>query len=287
MDNSTHFSTIILTGYIDIGNIKYLFFFVLVLLFVAILVANQLIIGIICKEKSLHEPMYVFVCSLSVNELYGSIALFPSLLSNMLLSKIPEVSLTFCHIQIFTLYTYASVEFCNLAVMSYDRYVAICHPLEYHRIMSPAMTATLIALGCVRLKLCGNVMDKVWCDNYMLVKLACSDTTAKHFFPTMEEAVQRNTRSTQASCRLKGPSGKTQILVGWVVLISVRRSTSMSRSTSPTYLSELRLLSLPVLRSTCCSPLASQVAERMVVDCPPRILLYQRRCVAGRLHSSL
>ncbi len=80
----------------------------------------------------------MFLCSLSVNELYGSIALFPSLLSNMLLSKIPEVSLTLCHIQIFALYTYASVEFCNLAVMSYDRYVAICYPLEYHRIMSPA-----------------------------------------------------------------------------------------------------------------------------------------------------
>ncbi len=125
MDNSTHFSTIILAGYIDIGNIKYLCFIVLILLFVAIIVSNQLIIGIICKEKSLHEPMYVFLCSLSVNELYGSIALFPSLLSNMLLSKIPEVSLTLCHIQIFALYTYASVEFCNLAVMSYDRYVAI------------------------------------------------------------------------------------------------------------------------------------------------------------------
>uniref|UniRef100_A0A672KG23 Olfactory receptor n=1 Tax=Sinocyclocheilus grahami TaxID=75366 RepID=A0A672KG23_SINGR len=194
MDNSTHFSTIILAGYIDIGNFKYLCFIVLILLFVAIIVSNQLIIGIICKEKSLHEPMYVFLCSLSVNELYGSIALFPSLLSNMLLSKIPEVSLTLCHIQIFALYTYASVEFCNLAVMSYDRYVAICYPLEYHRIMSPAMTVTLIALGwsvsvikfsinfslSVRLQLCGNVMDKVWCDNYMLVKLACADTRANN-----------------------------------------------------------------------------------------------------------
>ncbi|XP_050985761.1 olfactory receptor 142-like [Labeo rohita] len=196
MDNSTHFTTIILTGYIDIGNIKYLCFIVLVLLFVAIIVANQLIIGIIWKEKSLHEPMYVFLCSLSVNEMYGSIALFPFILSNMLVSKVPEVSLNFCHAQIFALYTYGSVEFCNLAVMSYDRYVAICYPLEYNRIMSPAMTVTLIALGwsvsiikfsinfslSVRLKLCGNVMDKVWCDNYMLVKLACSDTTANNIF---------------------------------------------------------------------------------------------------------
>ncbi len=68
MDNSTHFSTIILAGYIDIGNIKYLCFIVLILLFVAIIVSNQFIIGIICKDKSLHEPMYVFLCSLSVRQ---------------------------------------------------------------------------------------------------------------------------------------------------------------------------------------------------------------------------
>ncbi|XP_067306840.1 olfactory receptor 4B13-like [Pseudorasbora parva] len=194
MGNLSHFTTIILAGYIDIGNIKYLCFIVLILLFVAIIIANQLIIGIICKDKSLHEPMYVFLCSLSVNELYGSIALFPSILSNMLWTKIPEVSLKLCHAQIFVLYTYGSVEFCNLAIMSYDRYVAICYPLQYQRIMSPARTVTLIALGWsisiikfsitlsvnVQLKLCGNVLDKVWCDNYMLVKLACLDTTANN-----------------------------------------------------------------------------------------------------------
>ncbi|XDV31676.1 hypothetical protein PO909_002639 [Leuciscus waleckii] len=152
MGNLSNFTTIILAGYIDIGNIKYLCFIVLILLFAAIIVANQLIIGIICKEKSLHEPMYVFLCSLSVNE-------------------IPEVSLALCHAQIFALYTYGSVEFCNLAIMSYDRYVAICYSLEYHRIMTPART--------------------VWCDNYMLVKLACSDTTANNISGIIGEKTQR------------------------------------------------------------------------------------------------
>ncbi|XP_056329025.1 odorant receptor 122-1 [Danio aesculapii] len=191
MDNSTYFTTVVLAGYIDIGDMKYLCFVVLILLFAAIIVANLFIIGIIYKEKSLHEPMYVFLCSLCANQLCGSFSLFPFVLGNMLLSKTPEVPLTVCHAQIFALYTYAQVEFCNLAMMSYDRYVAICHPLEYHRIMSPARTITLIALGWsleiiilsfsfsvnVQLKLCGNVLDKVWCDNYMLVKMACSDTT--------------------------------------------------------------------------------------------------------------
>lgn len=194
MGNSTHYTTIVLAGYVDIGNIKYLLFIILTLMFIAIILANQLLIGVICKNRSLHEPMYVLLCSLSINELYGSVGLFPSLLSNMLLSQTPEVSLTFCHVQIFTLYTYASVEFCNLSIMSYDRYVAICYPLEYHRIMSPTRTVTLLAVGWsisfvkfsitlsvnLQLKLCANVLDKVWCDNYMLVRCACSDTTVNN-----------------------------------------------------------------------------------------------------------
>ncbi|XP_051962888.1 olfactory receptor 142-like [Xyrauchen texanus] len=192
MGNLTHITTIILSGYIEIGNIKYFCFTILTLLFVAVLVANQLLIVVICRESSLHEPMYVFLCSLSVNELYGSIAVFPLLLSNMLLSKPPEIALTLCYVQIFALYTYGSVEFSNLAVMSYDRYVAICYPLEYHRIMSPTRIVTLIALVWsismikfsinlflnAQLQLCGNVLDKVYCDNYMLAKLSCSETTA-------------------------------------------------------------------------------------------------------------
>ncbi|XP_026861670.1 olfactory receptor 142-like [Electrophorus electricus] len=195
MGNSTQFTTIILVGYIDVGCVTYLYFTILLLIYIAIILANSLLIGVICVERSLQEPMYIFLCNMSVNELYGSAAFFPSILTNML-SKSHQVTIIHCYVQIFSLYTYASVEFGNLAIMSYDRYTAICYPLLYSSIMTRNRVFILIALVWLisfvkfsgnlilnlRSELCGNVIEKVWCDNYMLVKLACSDTTVNNIY---------------------------------------------------------------------------------------------------------
>ncbi|XP_063060807.1 olfactory receptor 2K2-like [Engraulis encrasicolus] len=190
MRNSTEFSSVILTAYFDVGNVKYLYFIILLVLYVCIIVANVLLISIIYMDRTLHEPMYLFVFSLCVNELYGSLGLFPCLLVNML-SDNHELQLTYCYLQVYCLYTYGTVEFCTLALMSYDRYVSICHPLQYNSIMTPTKVTSLIVAPwlfsfvqfavnmslSVGLKLCGNIMEKVWCDNYLLIRQACSDTT--------------------------------------------------------------------------------------------------------------
>lgn len=195
MVNSTHFTTIILTGYIEVGLTIYIYFALLILLYITIILANSLLIGIICVERSLHEPMYIFLCCLSLNELYGSAAFVPFILNNVLTTS-HEVTITFCYVQIFCLYTYASVEFGSLAIMSYDRYMAICYPLLYSSIMTSNRVCILIVLVwfvsffkfivniclSLRLELCGNVIEKVWCDNYLLVKLSCSDTNVNNIY---------------------------------------------------------------------------------------------------------
>ncbi|XP_021442635.2 olfactory receptor 11A1-like [Oncorhynchus mykiss] len=192
--NSTQF-TFILAGYSDIGHLKYLYFIILTVLYVSIVFANTVLIVVICMERSLHEPMYLFLCSLFVNDLYGTTGLFPALMTH-LVSDDHTVSTGYCYIQIFVLYTYGSTEFINLAVMSYDRYLAICYPLQYNVIMTPSKVCILICVIwlysfvkftiqlslTIRLRLCGNVIDKVYCDNYLVVKLACStsDTTVNN-----------------------------------------------------------------------------------------------------------
>ena len=93
MQNLTKISFIILTAYTDVGNVKYLYFTILLALYVCIIFANVLVIRVICMDRSLHEPMYLFLCSLCVNELYGSTGLFPCLLLN-LISGTHEISLT-------------------------------------------------------------------------------------------------------------------------------------------------------------------------------------------------
>ncbi|XP_030601138.1 olfactory receptor 142-like [Archocentrus centrarchus] len=193
--NSSQVSYFTLTAYLDSGALKYLLFTVVLFLYIFIIVASVLLIVVICVNRSLHEPMYMFLCSLFVNELYGSTGLFPFLLIQIL-SDVHTVSAPLCFLQIFCLHTYGTIEFTNLAVMSYDRYVAICCPLQYHTHMNPSKILLLIALIWVfpffgiivlislsaPLQLCGNIINKVYCDNYSIVKLACSDTTVNNIY---------------------------------------------------------------------------------------------------------
>ncbi|XP_022594141.1 olfactory receptor 10A3-like [Seriola dumerili] len=185
----------ILGAYFDIGNLRYLYFMITALLYFVIIIANSSLIVVICLNRSLHEPMYLFLCSLFVNELYGSTGLFPFLLIQIL-SDIHTVSVPFCFLQIFCVYTYASVEFLNLAIMSYDRYLAICYPLQYNTRMTFNHVAVfiifvwlysfvkfLITLSLnIRLPLCENTINSLYCHNYLVVKLACSDTKVNNIY---------------------------------------------------------------------------------------------------------
>ncbi|XP_031734755.1 olfactory receptor 49-like [Anarrhichthys ocellatus] len=195
MINSTQVSYFILSAYFDTGLFKYLIFMIVMFLYMLIVGSNLLLIVVICMNRSLHEPMYLFLCSLFVNELFGSTGLFPFLLLQIL-SDIHTVSAPLCFLQIYCLFLYATVEFFNLAVMSYDRYLAICYPLQYNTRMTFNKITVLLAviwsyasvlcvvpvILSVPLQLCGNIINKVYCDNYPIVKLACSDTTASNIY---------------------------------------------------------------------------------------------------------
>nr|XP_023009717.2 olfactory receptor 11A1-like [Maylandia zebra] len=201
MINFTEGSYFILGAYFDAGPTKYLFFLLLLSLYSLIICTNVLLIVVICVNRSLHEPMYMFLCNLFVNALYGSAGLFPSLLVQIL-SDVHTVSAPLCFLQIFCLYSYGSVEFYNLAVMSYDRYLAICCPLQYNMRMTSSTVSVLIAVSWIYalllvavtvslsspLQLCGNIINKVYCDNYAIVKLACSDTTLNNIYGLISTA---------------------------------------------------------------------------------------------------
>ncbi|KAM9317839.1 olfactory receptor 4B13-like [Pholidichthys leucotaenia] len=195
MRNSTRVSFFTLTAYFDTGDFKYFCFIIVMSLYFFKVGANMFLIVIICMNRSLHEPMYMFLCSLFVNELVGSTGLFPFLLFQIL-SDVHTVSAPLCFLQIFCLYIYSNIQFCNLAVMSYDRYLAICCPLQYSTRMTSNNVAILIALSWLypfvtvlllislssTLQLCGSIIDKVYCDNCSIVKLACSDTTVNNIY---------------------------------------------------------------------------------------------------------
>ncbi|XP_026150827.1 olfactory receptor 10J5-like [Mastacembelus armatus] len=179
------------TVFADYGPLRYLFFSLCLLIYMIIISANVVIILTVCLENSLHQPMYIFICCLSLNSLYGSAGFFPRFLMD-LLSDTHFISRPFCFIQIFVIYTYASYEMSVLCIMAYDRFVAICQPLHYHSKMTFrtvllflifAVLYPVCVFGCffylaTNLPLCGNKLHRIFCTSVSVFQLSCVDTTA-------------------------------------------------------------------------------------------------------------
>uniref|UniRef100_G3NV48 G-protein coupled receptors family 1 profile domain-containing protein n=1 Tax=Gasterosteus aculeatus aculeatus TaxID=481459 RepID=G3NV48_GASAC len=193
MENSTGSFYFNLTMFVSIGHFHYPVFVFCLLIYTFIVAANLVIILVIFREKALHKPMYVFIACLSVNALYGSIGFFPRFLTD-LLSDTHMILRPACFFQIYVIYTYASHEFTILAIMAYDRYLAVCRPLHYHRKMTSKTVLKLVALAwifpafgltvCVylssRLPLCGNEIQKVFCAVWNIAKLSCVTTVVNN-----------------------------------------------------------------------------------------------------------
>ncbi|XP_036444546.1 olfactory receptor 142-like [Colossoma macropomum] len=169
---------------------KYLFVFLSLSVYLLIILLNLMLIVTILLEKSLHEPMYLFVCNLCFNGLYGTTGFYPKFIYD-LLSPSPVISYVGCFTQSFVIYSSFTCEFTILVTMAYDRYVAICRPLEYHNILRTQTVAKAILYSwafpfllllphlvlTVQLPLCGSSIDRLYCDNWSIVKQSCIPTT--------------------------------------------------------------------------------------------------------------
>ncbi|XP_060908979.1 olfactory receptor 2K2-like [Labrus mixtus] len=190
MENTTEIWSFVLAAYGNIGDLKYLYFIIMLVWYLSIFAANTVLIVIIYVDRRLHEPMYIFLCNLFVNEIAGSTSLYPLMLSQML-SDTHEVTLPWCFLQMCCIYICGSVAFCSLAAMAYDRHVSICYPLRYNIIMNTGKVVMIVLViwmysiisfifsfsFIISLKFCGNIIDKVFCDYHLVMKLACSIST--------------------------------------------------------------------------------------------------------------
>lgn len=190
MENATLPLYFNLTMFMNLGHYRYPTFIFCLLVYSFIVFSNLVMICTIVQEKSLHEPMYIFIAFLSVNSLYGSAGFFPRFLMDLLSEEhlIPRAA---CLSQSYIIYTYATYELTILCVMAYDRYLAVCHPLHYRKRMSGRVVAVLSLLvwacpACnlavsistaARLQLCGRSIQKVYCATWNIVKLSCSANT--------------------------------------------------------------------------------------------------------------
>ncbi|XP_026150833.1 putative gustatory receptor clone PTE03 [Mastacembelus armatus] len=177
------------TVFADYGPLRYLFFSLCLLIYMIIISANVVIILTVCLENSLHQPMYIFICCLSLNSLYGSAGFFPRFLMD-LLSDTHFISRPFCVIQMCIIQLYLGHELTLLTVMAYDRFVAICQPLHYHSKMTfrtvllllmfvvlyPVCFFSYFFYQAANLPLCGNKLHRVFCTSWSVVQLSCVDS---------------------------------------------------------------------------------------------------------------
>ncbi|XP_061105400.1 olfactory receptor 52E4-like [Conger conger] len=195
MDNISFSMMIILSSFKDSKANKYTYFIFILFVYILIILFNVTLIVTIILERALHEPMYIFPCNLCFNGLYGSAGFYPKFLSDLLYDT-HHISYNGCMLQIFVVYSSIMCEFATLVIMGYDRFVAICKPLNYHTIMTPQTTGRLIlsswlftfitvtpaVLLTSRLQLCGAHIDKSYCDNWSVVKLSCVPTTTNNAY---------------------------------------------------------------------------------------------------------
>ncbi|EPY88478.1 hypothetical protein CB1_000172005 [Camelus ferus] len=109
------------------------------------LLGNLLIMATIWRERSLHTPMYLFLCALSISEILFTVAITPRMLVDML-STHHSISFMACANQMFFSFTFGFTHSFLLMIMGYDRYVAICHPLHYNVLMSTPLMGCLFLI---------------------------------------------------------------------------------------------------------------------------------------------
>ncbi|XP_069818878.1 olfactory receptor 6B9-like [Dendropsophus ebraccatus] len=187
--NMTAVTEFILLGFQVSRNIRILMFSLLIVIYWFTIFMNLLIITLVSTSKILHTPMYFFISQLSISDIFLSADIVPNML-HILQYYRGAITFIGCMTQIYFFGISEASECLLLAVMSYDRYVAICNPLRYSSIMTSTYCVILsiiswLAAFCIilfliftvlKLNFCGpNIINHFFCDTVYLLELSCSD----------------------------------------------------------------------------------------------------------------
>ncbi|XP_010986774.2 olfactory receptor 6B9 [Camelus dromedarius] len=187
--NITVLSEFILVGFPTAPWLQVLLFFLFLVVYLLVVLENLVIMLTVWATGSLHKPMYYFLSSLSFLEVWYVSVTVPKMLDGFLLQR-RRIFFTGCMTQLYFFISLACTECVLLAAMAYDRYVAICHPLQYTVIMTTAYCVRLVAVSYVsgfmvsvikvyfisHVAFCGsNIMNHFFYDISPILKLACKD----------------------------------------------------------------------------------------------------------------
>ncbi|XP_074079755.1 olfactory receptor 1N1-like [Macrotis lagotis] len=188
--NQTIVSEFLLQGFSRWPEHQHFFFGLFLCMYLITMTGNVLIFLAIISEARLHTPMYFFLASLSFADIGLSCSIVLKMLHNLYM-EYHTISYKGCLTQLYFSLSFGDMDSFLLAVMAYDRYMAICHPLHYTTVMSPQLCVLLVIVSWVitnlhallhtllmaKLSFCGvREVAHFFCDISPLLKISCSST---------------------------------------------------------------------------------------------------------------
>ncbi|XP_027810687.2 olfactory receptor 7G2-like [Marmota flaviventris] len=182
--NQTDVSEFLLLGLTDDPALQPLIFSLFLSMYLVTILGNLLIILAISSDSHLHTPMYFFLSNLSCTDICLSTTTVPKMLVNIQ-ARDQSISYTGCLSQVCFVLIFTVLENFLLAVMAFDRYVAICHPLKYTAIMDPHLYIFLLQFSLLI-----STVDALF-HTLMVLRLSfCTDLEIPHFFCELAEVLQ-------------------------------------------------------------------------------------------------
>ncbi|XP_006169598.1 olfactory receptor 6C6-like [Tupaia chinensis] len=190
MKNQSTEIEFILLGLTDDPLLQIVIFLFLFLNYILSVMGNLIIILLTLLDPRLKTPMYFFLQNFSVLELLFTTVCIPRFLTSILTGN-RTISYSSCVTQLFFFLVLGVTEFYLLAAMSYDRYVAICKPLQYPIIMNSKVCCRLVLSSWVtgfliifpplvlglKLDFCASkTIDHFLCDSSPMLQISCTDT---------------------------------------------------------------------------------------------------------------
>ncbi|XP_053307302.1 olfactory receptor 6M1-like [Spea bombifrons] len=180
-----------LLGFALPSSVVAVIFFVILLSYLLTMTGNVIILILYLIYQKIHSPMYFFICNLAIMDICYTNIIVPNLLSGLLTNN-KTITVVGCLTQCFLYFLVGTFEFFLLSVMSFDRYLAICHPLRYSVIMNNRMCMQLVITSWIgsfftifiptililRLSFCFREINHFFCDVGPLLRNSCTDTTS-------------------------------------------------------------------------------------------------------------
>ncbi|OCT62166.1 hypothetical protein XELAEV_18043250mg [Xenopus laevis] len=195
LGNHTYFEAFRILAFSNTPVDPILLFIILCLIYWTAVLGNLILIILVSANSRLHTPMYILLSNLSCLDIGFTTVTIPKLM-DILLTGYNSISYRNCFIQVYFFIFFATTEALILSCMAYDRYVAICHPLQYLIIISGRKYALIVGgpwiMGCVNslfiillasnLSFCGaHNIDAYFCNVKALSKISCNSSGFQTF----------------------------------------------------------------------------------------------------------